>query len=74
MTIFEEMRWTTTLFITHLLFSSEFPPSLTTIHPWAHSALATHMKPDWVNDSETQSSHYILDLILLNHHSYTGIE
>ena len=41
--------------------------SLTTIHTWAHLALATHMKADLVNDppsghnnSETQSSHMSL--------------
>ena len=26
------------------------PNSLTTIHTWAHLALATHMKASWVNN------------------------
>ena len=39
-----------TLFITHLLCTTEFPPQTAkNIHTWAHLALATHMKAGWVS-------------------------
>ena len=44
-----------------MLYSVTSLGSLTAIHTWAHLALATHMKANWVNNPQvaltTQSKH-----------------
>ena len=48
--------WTWSQDITHhpaaMLYWVPFPNSLTTIHTWAHLAIATNMRAGWVNDRQ----------------------
>ena len=46
--VFEQRRWSTTLLTTHLRCCT-LQDILTTIHTWAHLALATHINVGQVN-------------------------